>query len=62
MNLVVIVREAAAGRPCAYQHTKATKTLLIDVCDHLPPRLTKIEDQKHCRFVDADCQDGARRV
>jgi len=62
MNLVVFVREAASGRPLAYQHTKAAKTSFIDVYDHLPPRLPKIQDQKHCRFVDAHCQDGARRV
>jgi hypothetical protein len=62
MNLVVIVRETAAGRPLAYQRIKAAKTLVIDVCDHLPPRLPKIQDQKHCRFIDAHCQDGARRV
>jgi hypothetical protein len=61
-NLVVIVREAAAGRPLAYHCTKAAKTLFIDVCDHFPPRLPKIQDQIHCRFVDAHCQDGARRV
>jgi len=62
MNLVAIVREAVAGRPVAYQRIKADKTLFIDVCDHLPPRLPKIQDQKHCRLVDAHCQDGPRRV
>jgi hypothetical protein len=62
MNLVVIVREAVPGLPLAYQGSKAAKILFIDVCDHLPPRLPNIQDQKHCRFVDAHCQDGARRV
>jgi hypothetical protein len=46
MNEVVIVWEAVMGRPLAYQPRKAAKTLYIDVCDHLPPRLPKIQAQK----------------
>jgi hypothetical protein len=46
MNQVVIVWEAVAGRPLAYQPRKAAKTLFIDVYDHLPPRLPKNQDQK----------------
>ena len=62
MNLVVIVRKAAVGRSLAYHRIIRAKTLFIDVCNHLPPRLPKIQDQKHFRFVDAHCQDGASRV
>jgi len=46
MNSVVIVREAATGTSLAYQPIKAAKTLFIDVCDHLPSRLLKMQDQK----------------
>jgi len=50
------------GQPLAYQCTKAAKTLFIDVYDHLPPRLPKVQDETQCRFVDNHCQDGARRA
>jgi len=46
MNQVVIVWEAIVGPPLAYQHIQAAKTLFIDVWDHIPPRLPKIQDQK----------------
>jgi hypothetical protein len=45
-EFIVIVSEVVAGRPLAYQPMRAAKTLFIDVCDHLPPTLPKIEDQK----------------
>jgi len=44
-NQVVIVQEAVAAPSLAYQPRKAVITLFIDVCDHLPPRLPKIQDQ-----------------
>jgi len=46
VNYVVIVREAVTGPSLAYRPIKAAKTLFTDVCDHLPPRLPKIQDQK----------------
>jgi hypothetical protein len=45
-NKVVIILEAVAGTSRAYLSIKAANTLFIDVCNHLPPRLPKIQDQK----------------
>jgi hypothetical protein len=61
-NLVVIVRDAATRRPLAYQYKQAAKILVKDPSDHLQPRLSTIQDQKHSHFVDAHFQDGARRA
>jgi len=45
-NWVEIVREAVAGPCLVYKPITASKTLIIDVCDHLPPRSPKIQDQE----------------
>jgi hypothetical protein len=42
----VIVWEAVVGSSLAYQSMAAAKTLFLDVCDHLPPRLLKLPVKK----------------
>jgi len=43
---IVIVWEAVTGTSLAYQRTKASNSLLIDVCDHAPHKLPKMQIQK----------------
>jgi len=46
MKSVVTVREAAAGISLAYLPIKAASASSIDVCDHAPHTLPKMEDQE----------------
>jgi hypothetical protein len=45
-NEVVIVREALTGPSLTSQPVHAAQLLFIVVCDYLPPRLPKIQDEK----------------